>query len=161
MLHKTLIIFILLWGMIFSEKRNDLTILSWNIKMLTGPYGWVHNRVERAENIVQALKSLDNYDVILFQETFSGKIRELMYESLKSIYPYQIIPEDPKCLVKSNSGLWAVSKYSITLIDAISFSNQKNWDILSLKGAKLYSVIQDEQEIYIINTHMQADYKKN
>ena len=160
MLHKTLIIFILLWGMIFSEEENDLTILSWNIKMLTGPYGWVHNRVERAENIVQALKSSAHYDVILFQETFSGKIRELMYEGLKSIYPYQIIPEDPKCLVRSNSGLWVMSKYPITLIDAISFSNQKNWDILSLKGAKLYSVIQDEQEIYLINTHMQADYKK-
>ena len=160
MLHKTLIIFILLWGMIFSEEENDLTILSWNIKMLTAPYGWVHNRVERAENIVQALKSSENYDVILFQETFSGKIRELMYESLKSIYPYQIIPVNPKCSVRSNSGLWVMSKYPITLIDAISFSNQKNWDILSLKGAKLYSVIQDEQEIYLINTHMQADYKK-
>ena len=160
MLHKTLIIFILLWGMIFSEEENDLTILSWNIKMLTGPYGWIHNRVERAENIVQALKSSAHYDVILFQETFSGKIRKLMYEGLKSIYPYQIIPEDPKCLVKSNSGLWVMSKYPITLIDAISFSNQKNWDILSLKGAKLYSVIQDEQKIYLINTHMQADYKK-
>ena len=160
MLHKTLIIFILLWGTIFSEEENDLTILSWNIKMLTGPYGWVHNRVERAENIVQALKSSAHYDVILLQETFSGKIRKLMYEGLKSIYPYQIIPEDPKCLVRSNSGLWVMSKYPITLIDAISFSDQKNWDILSLKGAKLYSVMQDKQEIYIINTHMQADYKK-
>ena len=94
MLHKTLIIFILLWGMIFSEEENDLTILSWNIKMLPGPYGWVHNRVERAENIVQALKSLENYDVILFQETFSEMIRELIYDDLQSIYPYQIIPEE-------------------------------------------------------------------
>ena len=147
MLHKTLIIFILLWGTIFSEEKNDLTILSWNIKMFTGPYGWVHNRVERAENIVQVLKSSAHYDVILFQETFSGKIRKLMYERLKSIYPYQIIPEDTKCLVRSNSGLWVMSKYPITLIDAISFSNQKNWDMLALKGAKLYSVIQDKQEI--------------
>ena len=146
--------------MVFSAEENDLTILSWNIKMLTAPYGWLHNRVERAENIVHTLNTAENYDVILFQETFSGKIRKLMYEGLKSIYPYQIIPEDPKCLVRSNSGLWVMSKYPITLIDAISFSDQKNWDILSLKGAKLYSVIQDEQEIYLINTHMQADYKK-
>ena len=95
MLHNTLIISILLWGMVFSEEKNDLTILSWNIKMLTGPYGWIHNRVERAENIVHALKSSEHYDVILFQETFSEKIRKLMYEGLKSIYPYQIIPENP------------------------------------------------------------------
>ena len=80
MRHKTLIIFILLWGMIFSKEENDLTILSWNIKMLPAPYGWVHNRVERAENIVQALKSSAHYDVILFQETFSYRLRlELVF----------------------------------------------------------------------------------
>ena len=160
MLRKILIIYILLLGIIFTKEENDLIILSWNIKMLTGPYGWLHNRLERAENIVQALKSSKNYDVILFQETFSGKMRELIYEGLKSIYPYQIIPIDPKCSIRANSGLWVLSQYPITLIDEISFSNQKNWDILALKGAKLYSVIKNGKEIYLINTHMQADYNK-
>ena len=146
--------------MVFSAEENDLTILSWNIKMLTAPYGWLHNRVERAENIVHTLNTAENYDVILFQEVFSGRIRKLMYKGLQSIYPYQLIPKDQSCIGKSNSGLWVVSKSPIMLIDEIVFSNQKNWDALSSKGAKLYSVVQDGQEFHIINTHMQADYNK-
>ena len=146
-------------GMVFSEEENNLTILSWNIKMLTAPYGWLHNRVERAENIVHTLNTAENYDVILFQEVFSGRIRKLMYNGLQSIYPYQLIPKDQSCIGKSNSGLWVVSKSPIMLIDEIAFSNQKNWDALSSKGAKLYSVVQDEQKFHIINTHLQADYK--
>jgi phospholipase C len=145
--------------MVFSAEENDLTILSWNIKMLTAPYGWLHNRVERAENIVHTLNTAENYDVILFQEVFSGRIRKLMYKGLQSIYPYQLIPKDQSCIGKSNSGLWVVSKSPIMLIDEITFSNQKNWDALSSKGAKLYSVVQDEQKFHIINTHLQADYK--
>ena len=146
-------------GMVFSAEENDLTILSWNIKMLTAPYGWLHNRVERAENIVHTLNTAENYDVILFQEVFSGRIQKLMYKGLQSIYPYQLIPKDQSCIGKSNSGLWVVSKSPIILIDEIAFSNQKNWDALSSKGAKLYSVVQDEQKFHIINTHLQADYK--
>jgi len=145
--------------MVFSAEENDLTILSWNIKMLTAPYGWLHNRVERAENIVHTLNTAENYDVILFQEVFSGRIRKLMYKGLQSIYPYQLIPKDQSCIGKSNSGLWVISKSPINILDEISFSNQKNWDALSSKGAKLYSVVQDEQKFHIINTHLQADYK--
>ena len=65
--------------MVFSAEENDLTILSWNIKMLTAPYGWLHNRVERAENIVHTLNTAENYDVILFQEVFSNKIQKMIF----------------------------------------------------------------------------------
>ena len=150
----------MLMGVVFSAEENNLTILSWNIKMLNGPYGWLHNRTERADNIIQSLKSSAGYDIILFQEAFSGDMRRLMYEGLKTLYPYQIIPDDKTCIGKSNSGLWVVSKSPIMLIDEIAFSNQKSWDALSSKGAKLYSVVQDGQEFHIINTHMQADYNK-
>ena len=71
MLHKTLIIFILLLGMIFSEEENNLTILSWNIKMFPAPYGWLLKRNQRANNIIQLLKDSDPYDAIFFQEAFS------------------------------------------------------------------------------------------
>jgi len=149
----------MLMGFVFSAEENNLTILSWNIKMLNGPYGWLHNRTERADNIIQSLKSSAGYDIILFQEAFSGDMRRLMYEGLKTLYPYQIIPDDKTCIGKSNSGLWVISKSPINILDEISFSNQKNWDALSSKGAKLYSVVQDEQKFHIINTHLQADYK--
>ena len=159
MLPKTLLFISIFVGSVFSAEEYNLTILSWNIKMFTAPYGWLQNRVERAENIVQSLKTTENYDIILFQEVFSDKIRKLMYEDLQSIYPYEIIPDNQPCIGKSNSGLWVISKNPIILVDEISFSHLKNWDALSNKGAKLYSIIKDEQEFHIINTHLQADYK--
>ena len=181
MLCKMLKIYLLLMGMVLSGsfsngqdmpsqqylstrstiiEENNLRILSWNIKMMPIPYSWFHNSVERTENIIQALKNSKTYDVILFQEAFSEKIQKMIFEGLQSIYPHQIIPKDQTKILKTNSGLWIISRNPITLIDEISFSHIRGWDKLSSKGAKLYSIIKNEQEFYLINTHLQSDYKK-
>ena len=165
MVNKLLILGFFIMGSAISAEssaiEHDLTILSWNIKMFSAPYGWLHNRIERAENIIQSLKNSTNYDVILFQEAFSSKIRKQIYRGLKLLYPYQIEPEDHFNFFKTNSGLWAISKMPIELIDQISFSKLKEWDWMSSKGAKLYSVIKNDKEILLINTHLQSDYKTN
>ena len=165
MVNKLLILGFFIMGSAISAEssaiEDDLTILSWNIKMFSAPYGWLHNRLERAENIIQSLKNSTNYDVILFQEAFSSKIRKQIYRGLKLLYPYQIEPEDHFNFFKTNSGLWAISKMPIELIDQISFSKLKEWDWMSSKGAKLYSVIKNDEEILLINTHLQSDYKTN
>ena len=165
MVIKLLILGFFIMGSAISAEssaiEDDLTILSWNIKMFSAPYGWLHNRIERAENIIQSLKNSTNYDVILFQEAFSSKIRKQIYRGLKLLYPYQIEPEDHFNFFKTNSGLWAISKMPIELIDQISFSKLKEWDWMSSKGAKLYSVIKNDKEILLINTHLQSDYKTN
>ena len=148
----------------FSESavivENDLKILSWNIKMLPLLQGWFHNSVQRAEKIVQSLKIAEEYDIILFQEAFSGKTRKIIFEGLKTIYPHQITPKDQTIFYKTNSGLWVISRTPITLIDEISFSQLRNWDTFSPKGAKLYSITKNQQEFYLINTHLQSDYEK-
>ena len=94
-------------------EKNDLRILSWNIKMMPEPYGWFYNSIERAENIIQALKNSEIYDVILFQEAFSEKIQKIIFDGLQSIYPHQIIPKDSRNkpillhgLVLPRKGLW-------------------------------------------------------
>ena len=165
MVNKLLILGFFIMGSAISAEssaiEDNLTILSWNIKMFSAPYGWLHNRIERAENIIQSLKNSTNYDVILFQEAFSSKIRKQIYRGLKLLYPYQIEPEDHFNFFKTNSGLWAISKMPIELIDQISFSKLKEWDWMSSKGAKLYSIIKNDKEILLINTHLQSDYKTN
>ena len=165
MVNKLLILGFFIMGSAISAEssaiEDNLTILSWNIKMFSAPYGWLHNRIERAENIIQSLKNSTNYDVILFQEAFSSKIRKQIYRGLKLLYPYQIEPEDHFNFFKTNSGLWAISKMPIELIDQISFSKLKEWDWMSSKGAKLYSFIKNDKEILLINTHLQSDYKTN
>ena len=180
MICKTLKIYLLMMGMVLSGafsngqdihsqqylstrstiiEDNHLRILSWNIKMMPVPYGWFLNSVERAENIIYALKNSEIYDVILFQEAFSEKIQKMIFDGLQSIYPYQIIPIDQTNFFKTNSGLWVISRNPIILIDEISFSHLRGWDKLTSKGAKLYSINKNGQKLYLINTHMQSDYK--
>ena len=138
---------------------NQLKILSWNIKMLPAPYGWFFNRNERAENIIQLLRASDPYDIIFFQEAFSGSIRSKIYAGLHNIYPHEVAPEDQTKFYKINSGLWVISRLPIALENQISFTKFRKWDKLASKGAKLFSIIKDEQKFYLINTHMQSDYE--
>jgi len=140
-------------------EENQLKILSWNIKMLPGPYGWLLGINERAENIIQFLKKSDQYDIICFQEAFSGSIRRKIYAKLQNIYPYEIEPDDQTAFYKLNSGLWAISRFPLTLKNHISFTQLRESDKLSSKGAKLFSITKNKQEFHLIHTHMQADYK--
>ncbi len=58
--------------------------------MLPAPYGWLFRPKQRALLIIEKLKQSIQYDVILFQEAFNGNIREIIYEELEYLYPYQI-----------------------------------------------------------------------
>ena len=141
-------------------NNNELKVLSWNIKMLPAPYGWFLKRQERAENIIQLLKNMEPYDVIFFQEAFSGNIRKKIYEGLKYIYPFQVEPDDQISFYKTNSGLWTISQLPIKLKKQITFSKFKETDWMASKGAKLFSLIKGKMQFNLINTHMQSDYDK-
>ena len=140
-------------------KEKELKLLSWNIKMFPAPYGWLLNRNQRANNIIQLLKESSSYDAIFFQEAFSGSIRKKIYEALKYIYPFQVEPKDEASFYRINSGLWVISKLPITLKDDVIFSKVRETDGLASKGAKLYTINKGGILFNIINTHLQSDYK--
>ncbi len=140
-------------------KEKELKLLSWNIKMFPAPYGWLLNRNQRANNIIQLLKESSSYDAIFFQEAFSGSIRKKIYEALKYIYPFQVEPKDEASFYRINSGLWVISKLPITLKDDVIFSKVRETDWLASKGAKLYTINKGGILFNIINTHLQSDYE--
>ena len=142
------------------DNEKKLKILSWNIKMFAGPYGWFFNQNNRAENITKALLETEPYDIIFFQEAFSYKIRKKIYSELQNIYPYSMEPNDKKVFYKLNSGLWVISRLPITLKEHIYFTNLLSFDKLSSKGAKLFSAIKNKQEFHFIHTHMQSNNEK-
>ena len=141
-------------------NKNQLKILSWNIKMIPAPYGWLLNRQERAENIIQFLLDSNPYDIIFFQEAFSENIRSKIFEELKNIYPFQVEPDDQVAFYRSNSGLWTISQLPIKLKDQLSFEKFRESDWFASKGAKLFSFIKSEKKFNLINTHMQSDYEE-
>ena len=71
--------------------------------MFPAPYGWFQNRKHRAENIIEALKESEFYDVILFQEAFSGKIRKIIFNGLKTIYPIKLPQKIKQYFIKQTA----------------------------------------------------------
>jgi len=138
------------------ESSKTFKILSWNIYML--PYfSLFNNNGNRARNIANRLVDSD-YQIIVFQEAFSSKCRNILAKRLKKNYPFQYGPAN-KCYLpfRTNSGLWVVSKIPLTKIDEIKFSISKGFDMVARKGAVLFQGEFEGANFQLLTTHLQAD----
>ena len=135
---------------------KELKILSWNIYML--PYiSLFNNNGERAKSIA---KNLENSDcqIIVFQEAFSSKCRNILSKALFPNYPYQYGPANRNTLpLRTNSGLWVVSKIPLTELGEIQFSTSKGFDAVARKGAVLFEGCFNGSCFQLLGTHLQAD----
>ncbi len=138
------------------ESSKTFKMLSWNIYML--PYlSLFNNNGNRARNIADRLVDSD-YNIIVFQEAFSSKCRNILAQRLKKNYPFQYGPAN-KCHLpfRTNSGLWVVSKIPLTKIDEIKFSSSKGFDMIARKGAVLFEGKFEGAKFQLLTTHLQAD----
>lgn len=135
-----------------AEPKNELKVLTWNIFMRP----MFHDgQMLRAPAIVEKLKKED-YDIIIFQEAFIARARQIIWEGLKDNYPNQFGPGKGG-LFKSNSGVWILSKLPFTKTDQIVFDKCKVADCLAKKGALFVEVKKNEQKFQIVGTHLQAE----
>lgn len=136
----------------------QLKVLSWNIYLLPRLIRQV-GQLERSKLIAEKLIEAD-YDVIVFQEAFDKRSRNILWNIIKEIYPYAIGPvnEDrKKVLTVTNGGVWIVSKLPLKKIGEILFDDCKGFDCASRKGALMVEVEKDGHSYQLIGTHMQAD----
>ena len=93
---------------------------------------------------------INYYDIICLQEHFCSIFSFNKKKYYNYIHPagsiYKIV----------DSGLSVYSKYKIDFIEFIRFTNLKSIDKLSDKGFLVIKI----KDIYIINTHLQANYTK-
>jgi len=138
------------------NESSDLKILSWNIYML--PYiSLFNNNGERAKVIAHTLEN-SNYQVIVFQEAFSSKCRNILAANLAKEYPYQYGPANRNHLpFRTNSGLWVVSKIPLKELGQIQFSLSKGFDAVARKGAVLFQGTFQGTKFQLLTTHLQAD----
>ncbi|MDP4239985.1 MAG: sphingomyelin phosphodiesterase [Bacteroidota bacterium] len=139
-----------------STNPKSLKILSWNIYLL--PYISLFNRnAERAEVIAAELRYSD-YQIIVFQEVFSSKCRNILAKGLSQEFPFQYGPVN-KChlSLRTSSGLWVVSKIPLTLLDKVKFSLSDGLDIIAHKGAALYQGNFQGTNFQLLATHLQAN----
>ena len=135
---------------------ESLKILSWNIYML--PYISLFNRnSDRARVIADKLQDSD-CQIIVFQEAFSSKCRNILAKRLAKAYPFQYGPAN-KCMLpfRTSSGLWVVSKIPLNQLDRIQFSISKGYDAIARKGAVLFEGDFHGAKFQLLATHLQAD----
>jgi len=140
----------------YQQETTPLRVLSWNIYML--PYISLFNKnAERAHLISERLKKSD-YQIIVFQEAFSSKCRKILAQELQAQYPYQYGPANPNLVpMRTNSGLWIVSKLPLVQKEAIRFSQSKGFDRVARKGAVLFEGKAGNTTFQLLATHLQAD----
>lgn len=138
------------------QESSDLRILSWNIYML--PYLSLFNdNDKRAKAIAERLNG-SNYHIIVFQEAFSSKCRNIMSKILLAGFPYQYGPVNDKGFsLRTNSGLWIVSKFPLTQLDQIKFSECRGYDAAARKGAVLFEGHFKGRNFQLLATHLQAE----
>ena len=113
---------------------------------------------ERSKLIAETLLKAD-YDVIVFQEAFDKKARNILWGILKEIYPYAVGPVNEartKLLTVTNGGVWIVSRLPLKEVGEILFDNCKGFDCGSRKGALMVEVEKDGYTYQLIGTHLQA-----
>lgn len=139
---------------------KDLKILSWNIYML--PYLSLFNgNASRAEVITDQLKKSD-YQIVVFQEAFSSRIRRILKKQLADNFPFQYGPMNKNYTpFRTNSGLMIISKIPLQIIDQIEFGNLKGFDAVARKGAVLLEGEYSGSKFQLITTHLQADDNEN
>ncbi len=137
-----------------TQNRN-LKILSWNIYMLPRMVVRKGKR-ERAHAIVDELKKTD-YDIIVFEEAFLPAARKIILDGLSGLYQFQYGPVNNSPNIKTNGGVWILSKVKMEMVKTIQFKDCATWDCLARKGAMLLEGTWNGKTFQLMGTHLQAD----
>lgn len=148
-----LFVFIVIPGNLIAQ--DSLRVLSWNIQMLPS-VAKAGGKAKRARAIVNQLNSRD-YDVIVFQEIFHKRSRKIVRKGLSDSLPYHTKVLNKKFIAfKTNGGIMIFSKFPITEIHQIRYSQRKGFDALSRKGALMAEIDFRGRPVQVIGTHLQA-----
>jgi endonuclease/exonuclease/phosphatase family metal-dependent hydrolase len=121
------------------------------------PHYWIHTgQVKRAKHIAEIMKAQDA-DIIVFEEAFDKKSRDIIREGLRDSFPYESGNPRKNKWWKSNCGVWILSKVSIDVVKQIFFKEAKGSDRLACKGAILVEGEKDGFCFQLVGTHLQSD----
>lgn len=110
----------------------------------------------RAKAIVEQIQK-HSYDVIVFQEAFQPRPRNIITKRLKAIYPHQtkVLNKKPLAL-KTNGGVMMISRHPIGEVKEIRYAKREGIDRMARKGALLAEVDLGKRKVQLIGTHLQA-----
>jgi endonuclease/exonuclease/phosphatase family metal-dependent hydrolase len=136
-------------------KGGSIKIMTWNIYML--PHLLIHaGQNQRASEIVDVLKEQD-VDIIVFEEAFDKKARNIIRKGLKEVFPYESGDPRKNMWWKTSCGVWILSKVPISVVKQIYFKHAMGSDRFACKGAILMQGEKNGFCFQLVGTHLQAD----
>lgn len=112
---------------------------------------------ERAAAIAAELSRTD-YDIICLQKVFDRSARKMLWRGLQQAFPYQYGPaNDHGFFLKTNSGVWIISRLPLTDYHEIQFRAAANVERFSRKGAIFLRGNHAGQEFQLVSTHLQGE----
>ncbi|MBY0434728.1 MAG: sphingomyelin phosphodiesterase [Cyclobacteriaceae bacterium] len=138
-----------------ATAQDSLRVLSWNVQMLPS-FIKSNGKKKRSKAIVNQLKQ-HSFDVIVFQEMFHRRSRNIISKGLRELYPYQTKVLNHKWLAfKTNGGVMIFSRHPITAMKQIRYKSREGIDRMSRKGALLAELSVNGKPLQVAGTHLQA-----
>lgn len=143
-------------------SHDTLRVLSWNIYMLPDPVYAKSGKIKRARHIADMLIKKENYDVIVFQEAFHGRVRRVIRKALKPKYPFNCGPGNFRpWLIRTSSGVWILSKTPLIELKEHQYSDCEGFsDCMARKGVLAVETHWKGRQIQVLGTHIQAGDKR-
>ena len=111
---------------------------------------------KRARAIAKQLRDSD-YQMLVLQEAFLGDSRRIIRQGLGDEFPHELGPANVKFSIKTNSGIWILSKLPMRYLAEIDFSECQGFDdCMARKGALLVETIWEGDTVQVLGTHLQA-----
>ncbi len=138
---------------------NQISILTWNIKMLPRGATFLHHHPIKRARIIPDILIKESPDVIVFQESYDGKAMRMLRKKLKPVYPHTQGFQNKKVITyKRAGGVIMFSKYPMKELESIKYSELRGIDKPAAKGALLVEVEHPVKKFQVFGTHMQAGY---
>lgn len=124
----------------------------------------INDEEKRARLLAESLLACEgDPDVVLLQEIWSLKARDVLIEELAAEYPYHKSPETPDAgpLTTLPAGLMIFSKYPLSDFGYKEFTRGFGVDKLSRKGIIGAKLEKDGKTVAVFTTHLQAGGKRD
>lgn len=141
-----------------DSSSREISIMTYNIKMLPrGANSFIHHFPLRRARLIPDKLIAEGVDVIVFQEAFDGVADRILRKKLKPAYPYCMGFKNRKVIsYKRAGGVLIFSKYPMTELESIKYTQCKGIDCAGNKGALLVEVLHPAGRFQLFGTQMQA-----
>jgi len=149
-------------GIAKTDSTKQISIMTYNIKMLPrGANSFIHHFPLKRARLIPDKVIAEGTDVVIFQEAFDGVAVRILKKKLAATYPYNMGFQNRKVIsYKRAGGVLMFSKYPLTEIESIKYSQCKGIDCAGNKGSMLVEVAHPAGKFQLLGTHMQAGGSK-